>query len=111
MAQRLLMLKADGSVLVHSDGGSYKPLNWMTPPAAFTVDEPSDEQAQAGITEVWNVNQTKTGDRLEIAIQTIHCDGGAVFVAGQNVDRADRRLVLATHRGIAVAQGVDVFGE
>lgn len=74
MAQRLLMLKADGSVLVHSDGGSYKPLNWMTPPAAFTVDEPSDEQAQAGITEVWNVNQTKTGDRLEIAIQTIHRD-------------------------------------
>ncbi|MEO7262799.1 MAG: endonuclease, partial [Jatrophihabitantaceae bacterium] len=30
MAQRLLMVKADGSVLVHSDGGSYKPLNWMS---------------------------------------------------------------------------------
>jgi len=26
------MIKADGSVLVHSDGGSYKPLNWMSPP-------------------------------------------------------------------------------
>ena len=32
MAPRLLMVKADGSVLVHSDGGSYKPLNWMSPP-------------------------------------------------------------------------------
>ena len=32
MATRLLIVKADGSVLVHSDGGSYKPLNWMSPP-------------------------------------------------------------------------------
>ncbi|AHH16071.1 putative endonuclease NucS [Nocardia nova SH22a] len=32
MARRLLLMKADGSVLVHSDGGSYKPLNWMSPP-------------------------------------------------------------------------------
>jgi RecB family endonuclease NucS len=31
-ALRLLIVKADGSVLVHSDGGSYKPLNWMSPP-------------------------------------------------------------------------------
>ena len=31
-AMRLLIVKADGSVLVHSDGGSYKPLNWMSPP-------------------------------------------------------------------------------
>jgi endonuclease len=31
-AVRLLIVKADGSVLVHSDGGSYKPLNWMSPP-------------------------------------------------------------------------------
>ena len=32
MATRVLMVKADGSVLIHSDGGSYKPLNWMSPP-------------------------------------------------------------------------------
>jgi hypothetical protein len=32
MATRLIMMKNDGSVLVHSDGGSYKPLNWMSPP-------------------------------------------------------------------------------
>jgi len=31
-ATRLLMVKNDGSVLIHSDGGSYKPLNWMSPP-------------------------------------------------------------------------------
>ena len=32
---RLLMVKADGSVLVHADAGGYKPLNWMTPPTVF----------------------------------------------------------------------------
>jgi endonuclease len=38
-ALRLVMLKADGSVLVHADAGGYKPLNWMTPP---TVVEQED---------------------------------------------------------------------
>lgn len=33
MAQRLIMMKADGSIMVHSDAGGYKPQNWMTPPA------------------------------------------------------------------------------
>jgi len=32
LATRLILIKADGSVLIHSDGGSYKPLNWMSPP-------------------------------------------------------------------------------
>jgi hypothetical protein len=32
---RLLMLKSDGSVLIHADAGGYKPLNWMTPPTAI----------------------------------------------------------------------------
>jgi hypothetical protein len=38
-ATRLLMLKADGSVLVHDDAGGYKPLNWMTAPT-FVEEEP-----------------------------------------------------------------------
>ena len=32
---RLVMLKSDGSVLVHADAGGYKPLNWMTPPTVI----------------------------------------------------------------------------
>ena len=36
LATRLLLVKADGSVLVHADGGSYKPLNWMSPPCTLT---------------------------------------------------------------------------
>jgi RecB family endonuclease NucS len=37
-ATRLIMFKADGSVAVHSDGGAYKPLNWMTPPCQVRID-------------------------------------------------------------------------
>ena len=39
LATRLIMIKADGSVLVHSDGGSYKPLNWMSPPCRLAEEE------------------------------------------------------------------------
>jgi hypothetical protein len=38
-AVRLVMLKADGSVLVHADAGGYKPLNWMTPPTIVEEEE------------------------------------------------------------------------
>ena len=67
MATRLLMIKADGSVLVHSDGGSYKPLNWMSPPC--TLAEGVDD---AGRVE-WVV-EAKGGDTLRIVIDEIHSD-------------------------------------
>ncbi len=64
-ALRLLIVKADGSVLVHADAGGYKPLNWMTPP---TVIEESPERIvvrkRAGASE----------DRLEIAIAEMLSD-------------------------------------
>ncbi len=68
------MLKADGSVLVHSDGGSYKPLNWMTPPCTLAVTEPDDDQRTAGFSEIWTVTQAKTDDRLVISIAQVHSD-------------------------------------
>ena len=67
-ATRVLMLKSDGSILVHSDGGSYKPLNWMSPPCALAPIEPDDEQAEAGVTEVWQVTHAKTADRLIVSL-------------------------------------------
>ncbi|MFM6982094.1 MAG: endonuclease NucS [Microbacteriaceae bacterium] len=73
-ATRVLMLKSDGSLLVHSDGGSYKPLNWMSPPCTITVMEPDAEQADAGVTELWRVNQVKTADMLIVSIHEIHHD-------------------------------------
>ena len=37
MALRLIMVKADGSIMIHSDAGGFKPQNWMTPPTR--IDE------------------------------------------------------------------------
>ncbi|WP_440709184.1 endonuclease NucS [Herbiconiux sp. YIM B11900] len=74
LAKRLLMLKSDGSILVHSDGGSYKPLNWMSPPCSITVLEPDADQAEAGITELWKVTQKKTDDVLVVSLYDIEHD-------------------------------------
>ncbi len=65
-ATRLLVVKADGSVLIHSDGGSYKPLNWMSPPCSLSVREPDAEAAARGVVACWVVQHAKSDDRLEI---------------------------------------------
>ncbi len=71
-ALRLLLLKADGSVLVHSDGGSYKPLNWMSAPCRTTVEQPT-EQDGADAVEVWRVRAAKTDDELRLVLfETLH---------------------------------------
>ncbi len=64
LATRLIMVKADGSVLVHSDGGSYKPLNWMSPPCRL-AEEPGR----------WVVTG-KSGETLTIDIEEILSDSG-----------------------------------
>ncbi|MBO3086357.1 endonuclease NucS [Cellulomonas fengjieae] len=74
LATRLLVVKADGSVLLHSDGGSYKPLNWMSPPCTLAVSEPDDEARAAGVTQVWTVQHQKSDDRLEIDLYAVQHD-------------------------------------
>jgi RecB family endonuclease NucS len=71
LATRLLLVKADGSVLVHSDGGSYKPLNWMSPPCALAEVEPDDAQAAEGVVAVWRVQHVKSDDRLSVLIHEV----------------------------------------
>jgi len=65
MATRVIMVKNDGSVLIHSDGGSYKPLNWMSPPCKVTEGSTDD-----GVTE-WTV-VGKDDDTLRILIAEVH---------------------------------------
>ena len=74
LATRVLIVKADGSVLLHSDGGSYKPLNWMSPPCSLAVRAPSDEARERGVTEVWAVQHAKSDDRLEIELHEVQHD-------------------------------------
>jgi RecB family endonuclease NucS len=70
----LLLLKNDGSILVHADSGSYKPLNWMNPPCTITVEEPASEAAEFGVIEVWKVSQAKTQDVLWVSIHEVISD-------------------------------------
>ena len=62
LATRLIMVKADGSVLVHSDGGSYKPLNWMSPPCRLAQE--ADRWVVTG----------KSGETLTIELEEILSD-------------------------------------
>ena len=71
LATRLLVVKADGSVLVHSDGGSYKPLNWMSPPCAMVEVPPTPEQQADGVTAVWVVQHAKTADQLRVCLHEV----------------------------------------
>jgi RecB family endonuclease NucS len=64
MATRLLMVKADGSVLVHCDTGGYKPLMWMTPPCSLLMGD-----------DVWTVTN-KAGEQLVISVEEVLSDVG-----------------------------------
>lgn len=65
MATRVIMVKSDGSVLVHADGGSYKPLNWMSPPCTLREGVTED-----GVAE-WTVSAAKTDDTLRILLEEV----------------------------------------
>jgi RecB family endonuclease NucS len=62
LATRVIMIKADGSVSIHSDTGSYKPLNWMSPPCRL-AEEPGR----------WVVTG-KSGETLTIEIAELISD-------------------------------------
>ena len=61
-ATRLVMVKADGCVAIHSDGGAYKPLNWMNSPNSLTETD-----------GVWTVTNPK-GETLTITFHEVISD-------------------------------------
>ena len=88
-ALRLLMLKSDGSVMVHADTGGFKPQNWMTPPTVIE-EEPGlmVVRKRAGTTE----------DRLEIRIAEVLSDvthdmGEAAALEKEGVERELQELL------------------
>lgn len=103
-ATRLLIVKADGAVLVHSDGGSYKPLNWMSPPATLHTTAPTAEQAEQGVVEVWRVQAAKSDDRLMILIEEILADQSHELGADPGLVKdgveADLQRLLAEQIGL-----------
>ncbi len=67
LATRLIMVKADGCVAIHADGGAYKPLNWMNAPNRLAEEEGR-----------WTVTNPK-GEQLIITIEAIESDTSSEF--------------------------------
>ncbi len=94
-ALRLLIVKADGSVLVHSDGGSYKPLNWMSPPCRL-AEEPGR----------WTVTN-KAGETLAITIDEVLSD----YSADLGIDPGLVKDGVESHLQELLAAQVHVLGD
>jgi RecB family endonuclease NucS len=107
LATRLLLVKADGSVLVHSDSLSYKPLNWMSPPCTLAVIEPDEPQRDAGVTELWKVAQAKTADLLVISIHEILHDSSHDL----GVDPGLQKDGVEAHLQKLLAEQIEVLGD
>ncbi|HEX3611860.1 MAG TPA: endonuclease NucS [Sporichthyaceae bacterium] len=102
-ATRLLLVKADGSVLVHADGGSYKPLNWMSPPCTLTATEgewtvlnKAGEKLVIHIEEVLHDSEHELGvdpglvkDGVEAHLQKLLSENAEVLGAGWRVIRRE----------------------
>jgi RecB family endonuclease NucS len=98
-APRLIMVKADGSVLVHADGGSYKPLNWMSPPCSLR-EGPAEADEDHG---VWLV-ENKAGEQLRIILHEVLHDSAHELGLDPGLQKdgveAHLQVLLATHVGV-----------
>ncbi len=84
LATRLIMVKADGCVAIHADGGAYKPLNWMNAPNRLVEED-----------GVWTVTSPK-GEVLTITIEEVlsdsACPGSWAWTPGLQKDGVEAHL-------------------
>ena len=90
-AQRLILVKADGSVSIHADDRAYKPLNWMSPPCTL--------QEAPG---VWTVTN-KAGEQLVLTIEEMLHDSSHELGVDPGLVKdgveAHLQILLAAHPG------------
>jgi RecB family endonuclease NucS len=94
-APRLILVKSDGSVAIHSDDRAYKPLNWMSPPCALKEEEGR-----------WTV-QNKAGEKLIITLEEVLLDSSHEL-------GVDPRLIkdgVEAHLQELLADRMEVLGE
>ncbi|CAB4626984.1 unannotated protein [freshwater metagenome] len=101
-AQRVIMVKADGSVLIHSDGGSYKPLNWMSPPCSLREKDAEGQADHA----LWIV-ENKAGEQLRITIHEVQHDSAHEL----GVDPGLQKDGVEAHLQALLATHVNVLGD
>lgn len=108
-ATRVLMVKSDGSVLIHSDTGSYKPLNWMSGPCSLV-----ETVSSSGVVS-WEVAALKGGDVLRIELYSVISDSSwdLGFEPGLVKDGVERDLqeLLAANVGLVEPDSVLVRRE
>jgi RecB family endonuclease NucS len=93
-APRLILVKSDGSVAIHSDDRAYKPLNWMSPPCTLKEAEGK-----------WTV-ENKAGEKLIITLEEVMLDSShELGVPAEDVHRTDRGGVLAPDQRPPLAEG------
>lgn len=99
-AQRVIMVKADGSVLVHADGGSYKPLNWMSPPCSLRESGLDSGEL------LWLV-ENKAGEQLRITLHQVDHDSSHEL----GLDPGLQKDGVEAHLQVLLATHVNILGE
>jgi RecB family endonuclease NucS len=96
-AMRLIMVKADGCVAIHADGGAYKPLNWMNAPNVLVEGD-----------ERWTVTNPK-GECLTIHLHEVLTDTAHELGVDPGLQKdgveAHLQVLLAEQPG-AIAEGL-----
>ena len=100
LATRLIMVKADGSISIHSDDRAYKPLNWMNPPCTISEEAADDGSGR------WVV-KAKKGESLEITIEEVLSDTGADL----GIEPGLQKDGVEANLQELLADRVDVLGE
>ena len=77
LAKRVLLIKADNSLLIFSELGSYKPLNWMAAP-----DHADDDVETEVPQKVIRASADKSNDVLEVTLQ--HIDSDETYDLGED---------------------------
>lgn len=132
MATRLIMVKADGCVAIHADGGAYKPLNWMNAPnrviegeTEWTVTNPKGETLRITIEAVVSDSAHDLGtdpglqkDGVEAHLQELLADACHTLEAGMVLVRREHRteigpvdLLCTDAQGRSVAVEIKRRGE
>jgi endonuclease len=92
-AVRLLIVKADGSVLVHADGGGYKPLNWMSAPCTMVEEPALAAPGDPDGPRVWRITN-RAGETMTVTLTEVLHDSShdLGLDPGLVKDAVERRL-------------------
>jgi|TARA_B100001540_G_scaffold312222_1_gene332959 RecB family endonuclease NucS len=99
-AVRLIMIKADGCISIHADGGAYKPLNWMNAPN--NIHESTDDDDEL----TWLVTNEKN-EKLTIKVHELISD----FSQDMGIDPGLQKDGVEAHLQELLAANVDKISD